>query len=446
MHAGVVAGQASSAESGDARARRYLDMSPSPSRLPLAERPSRRLGYVLSASIVGLTLFAAGAPSALYERYSRLWGFSTVVLTLVFGIYAVGVLAVLLLGGRLSDDIGRRPVLIGALITLLGMMVLFMLAKSVVWLFVARAGQGVATGALLSASSAAMLDLHPERDSASVGFANGLASSIGIALGVFISTVLVQIAPVPLLAPYVPVFVLVIVALVGVIRMPEPVTERTGLRLRLERPSVPRDIRGQFLLASLTVISTWSVGGLLMSLGPELVVKLFHTTNDVVAGLPFVVLSAAAAAGQFVFQRARTWVMASGGALTLALGLLMIVASAALGVPALLILGTVAGGIGFGGAFMGGLRTLSAVIPAMHRAAVMAGFYIVAYLGLSVPAVLVGLTVKPLGVESAFEIFGGTATAIALLVTFEAWRTRPTERSVAGSSLAGVGVAGSEAA
>lgn len=409
-------------------------------------RLSPRLAYALTASIVALTLYAAGAPAALYVRYSQMWGFSTVVLTLVFGIYAIGVLAVLLLAGRLSDDIGRRPVLIGALLTLAAMMVLFMLSRSVVWLFIARAGQGVATGALLSASSAAMLDLHPRRDAAGVGFMNGLMTSTGIALGALISTLLVQMAPAPLVSLYVLVVLMVLVALLGVIAMPEPVIRNTHLRLQLERPSVPRQLRREFLLASLTVIATWSVGGLLMSLGPELVAKLLHTTNDIVAELPFVVLSVAAVAGQFVFVRTRTWVMASYGALTLALGLLMIVASAALGVPFLLILGTVVGGFGFGGAFLGGLRTLSAVIPATQRAAVMAAFYIVAYMALSVPAVLVGFTIGPLGVEAAFEVFGGSVTVIALLVALESWRTRPSEELIAAGPLVAVGVAGSETA
>src|SRR3954468_22759855 len=92
--------------------------------------------YALVAAIIGLALFASGTPSPLYATYRELWGFSPVVLTLIYAVYAFGVLATLILAGRLSDEIGRRPVLLAALATLMATTVLFMLADSVAWLFV----------------------------------------------------------------------------------------------------------------------------------------------------------------------------------------------------------------------------------------------------------------------------------------------------------------------
>src|SRR5690242_7977408 len=77
------------------------------------------VAYALSAAIIGAALFASVAPSPLYQTYAHLWGFSSVVLTLVFGTYALGVLAALLLAGRVSDLVGRRPVLAIALSALL---------------------------------------------------------------------------------------------------------------------------------------------------------------------------------------------------------------------------------------------------------------------------------------------------------------------------------------
>src|SRR5688572_15358666 len=134
-----------------------------------------RLAYAHVAAVIGLALFASGTPSPLYGTYAELWGFSPVVLTLVYATYAFGVLTSLVLAGRLSDEVGRRPVLIAALATLLLTTVLFMLADSVVWLFVARGLQGLATGLALSAAAAALLDLHPRRDPAGVGLTNGIA-------------------------------------------------------------------------------------------------------------------------------------------------------------------------------------------------------------------------------------------------------------------------------
>jgi Ca2+/Na+ antiporter len=106
----------------------------------------------------------------------------------------------------------------------------------------------------------------------------------------------------------------------------------------------------------------------------------------------------------------------------------LIVVAAAANSGATYLAGSVLGGIGFGVAFLGGLRALVAVIPHELRAAVMSSFYIVAYASLSVPAVLAGIVVTHLGLQSTFETFGSVVSAIALIVAFEAWRTRPAAR------------------
>src|SRR5262245_66646515 len=94
-------------------------------------------GYWLAASVVGLGLLASLTPSPLYRTYSVLWHFSPLTLTLIYATYAFGVLASLLLAGGVSDDVGRRPVLLVALSGLAGSTVLFLLADSAAWLFFA---------------------------------------------------------------------------------------------------------------------------------------------------------------------------------------------------------------------------------------------------------------------------------------------------------------------
>jgi protein-S-isoprenylcysteine O-methyltransferase Ste14 len=59
----------------------------------------------------------------------------------------------------------------------------------------------------------------------------------------------------------------------------------------------------------------------------------------------------------------------------------------------------------------------------------MAAFYIVAYASLSVPAVVAGIVVTHLGLQSTFEVFGSIVAGIAMIVALEAWRTRPRSRT-----------------
>lgn len=384
-----------------------------------------QVAYALVGSVIGLALFASATPSPLYGIYRDLWGFSPVVLTLVYATYAFGVLAALLLAGRVSDEVGRRPVLLVALGALLATSVLFMLADSVAWLFVARGLQGLATGLALGAASAALLDLHPRRDPSGVGLTNGVASAGGIGLGVLVSATLVQLLPAPRVLPYVVLFVLFAIVFTGALLMPEPIAARSRLRLTPQRPSVPPGVRRPFLLAALAVLSSWSVGGLFLSLGPQLSATLFDTTNHIVTGISIFVLAACGSAAQLLFGRRAPWVGAAGGSVALAAGTAIIVVAASTDSAALLLVGSVVGGAGFGLAFLGALRALSAAIPPDHRAAVMSAFYVVAYMSLSIPAVLAGIGVTPLGLESTFEILGSVAAALALVVAVEAWRTRP---------------------
>ena len=386
------------------------------------------VAYALAAGVIGLGLFASVTPSPLYRSYAGQWHFGPVTLTLVYATYAFGVLTTLLLAGRVSDDVGRRPVLLVALATLALSSLVFMFADSVTWLFVARGIQGLATGAALSAAGAALLDLHPRRDPAAVSLANGVASAGGLALGILLSSSLVQLGDAPLVLPYVVLLTLFVIAFIGAYLMPEPVENRRRFRFTVERPSVPAQVRQPFLLASLAVLASWSIGGLFFSLGPQLGARLFDTSNVVVDGIGIVTLAGSAALAQLLLGRTPAWVGASAGSVALAAGIGLIVISAAVGSSLIFLTGSIAGGIGFGLAFLGGLRTLVASIPTQHRAAVLSAFYVVAYASLSIPAILAGITSTHLSLTTTFETFGTVAAAIALVVAVEAWRTRPARR------------------
>jgi MFS family permease len=392
---------------------------------------SPRLAYALAGSVIGLALFASVTPSPLYGTYSELWGFSPAVLTLVFATYAFGVLTTLMLAGRVSDEVGRRPVLLVALGSLLVTTVVYMLAQSVVWLFVARGLQGLATGLAVAAASAALLDLHPRRDPAGAGLANGVASAAGLGLGMLVSSSAVEWLPAPRVIPYVVLFVLFAIAFTGALLMPEPVEHRTRLRLTPQRPGVPPVVRRPFLLAGLGVLSSWSIGGLFFSLGPALSALIFDTSNHFVTGLSVVLLAGSGAISQLAFGRTAPWLGTSVGSIALAIGLLLIVVASAEDSAALLLAASLLSGTGFGVAFLGSLRQLVGAIPNEHRAEVMSAFYVVAYSSLSVPAILAGILVTPLGLQTTFEIFGSVVAAIALVLAFEAWRTRPQQRRVA---------------
>jgi MFS family permease len=203
------------------------------------------------------------------------------------------------------------------------------------------------------------------------------------------------------------------------------VRDRKPLRLTLERPHVPAAVRTPFVLAALAVLSSWSIGALFFSLGPQLAGALFHSSNAIADGSGIVVLASAAIVGQLLTGRSAPWIATSAGSLALSAGIVLIAIAAGTGSSAAYVVGSLLGGFGFGAAFLGGLRALVTKIPPEHRAAVMSAFYVAAYASLSVPAIIAGVAVSHISLQSTFEIFGSGVAAIGLVVAFEAWRTRP---------------------
>jgi MFS family permease len=373
------------------------------------------LAFALVGGIIALALFASATPTPLYDDYAARWDFSTVTLTSVYATYAVGVLTSLLLVGRLSDELGRRPVLIAALVALLGSTILFMAAGSVAWLFAARGLQGLATGAALGAAGAALIDLEPHGDARRAALVNGVGSAAGIGLGALVSSILVQVAPDPRFTPFAVLFLLFSVALAGTLALPEPVARVERPRIRPQWPRVPRTVRNPFMIASGGVIASYAIGGLFLSLAPALAESELHSTSHLAGGATVFALAGGGALSQALFHRLDADRAIAGGLVALAAGMAAIGASLSVGSGALFLAGALAGGAGFGIAFMGAVRIVSAAAPPDHRAAVMSAFFVVAYLSLSVPAVLAGLTVGSLGLEPTFRIFGAAVIVVALL-------------------------------
>ena len=136
-----------------------------------SHRLSGRPAVFVLASVIVALLASSAAPTPLYAIYQARWHFTPITTTVVFGVYAMAVLAALLTLGKLSDHVGRRPVLLTAIAVHAGSLVIFATATGVPALLSARVVQGLSTGAALGAIGAAMLDMDRELGT----FANAVA-------------------------------------------------------------------------------------------------------------------------------------------------------------------------------------------------------------------------------------------------------------------------------
>ena len=368
------------------------------------------------AAVIAVAFYASATPSPLYGVYQARWHFSTPVLSLVYATYAVGVLVSLLLVGSLSDQTGRRPVLAWSLAGLLVSAVIFTAASSVAWLFVARALQGLATGAALGAAGAALIDLHPTANTRTAALVNGVVALGGLGIGALLSSALVQYLPAPRVVPFLVVAAMIVLLLGLVSAMPEPVSRQGRTVIRPQRPGVPPETRGPFALAALGVIGSWSIAGVYLALGPALAGHLLQTHNELAGGAAAAALMGAGALAQITGRNLPNRTLTVAGSALVAVGMALTATAVAVGSAPFFLAASALAGIGFGLAFMGALRHLSAAIPPDRRAEVMSAFYVVGYLSLALPAVAAGIVAGAVGLAETFELFSAGVVMIALLV------------------------------
>jgi MFS family permease len=243
---------------------------------------SRNAAFYLLASITVSFLAGSSAPTPLYASYQAQWGFSPITVTVIFGIYAISVLAALLSAGRLSDHLGRRPVLIAATAVQAATMVIFATASGVGDLVLARIIQGMATGAALGAVGAGMIDLNKERGAT----ANAVAPAFGTATGAMLSGFLVQYLPAPSHLVYAVLCVIFVLQGIGVALMADTITPARGALASLKpHLNLPAATRGPLLLALPVLVASWALAGFYGSLGPMLVRAMLGVGSALLGGL-----------------------------------------------------------------------------------------------------------------------------------------------------------------
>jgi MFS family permease len=368
------------------------------------------------AVILGLLLFASSAPSPLYVVYQAEWGFSAITLTSVFAVYAVGLLAALVVAGSVSDHAGRRPTLLIALAIEIVGMLLFAEAQGVAWLFAARTLQGVATGIAMGAISAALLDLQPDA-SPRLGALLGVAAPLaGLAAGALGAGLLVQHAPDPTRLVYWLLLGAFMMAIVVAAAIPETV-RRDGPWLHALRPgiAVPASLRVAFVATIPCLMASWALGGLVLSLGPSLTASVLGNTSHVAGGLPIFIMAGVSALASVGLRDAHARSTARGGLAALIVGIVLTLLSLHLGSLALFLAGAATAGLGFGPAFAGAFRALSNRAAADQRAGLVSAILAVSYLAFSLPAVAAGAAVTAIGLHATADVYGIVLIVIAAL-------------------------------
>lgn len=356
---------------------------------PRGLRLPSTVAFALLVSIVVSFLAGSSAPTPLYRTYQSEWGFSPMAITVVFGIYAVAVLMALLTAGTLSDHVGRRPVLVVALILQAAVMVIFATAGGVPVLLVAR---------------------------------------------------VVQFLPAPTHLVYLVLLGIFIVQALGVALMSETSAPMPGALASL-RPhvGVPPVVRRPLLVAVPALVAVWSLGGFYASLGPDLVREVTGSSSPVLGGAALFVLAGFSALTVLVLRATppRAVMFLSTVALITGVGITLVAVALTSGV--VFFIGTAVGGVGFGAGFQGAMRTVLPLAAPHESSGVLSAIWVLSYLALGLPAIVAGFLVVHGGgfLTTTWEYGIAVMVLAALALAGLAWRRghRPDRQVTTGDQL-----------
>jgi MFS family permease len=398
----------------------------------------RRLGFAAAAFALAVTMLGTTLPTPLYGLYRERFGFSELMITVIFATYAAGVIASLLLFGRLSDQIGRRRVLLPGLVFSALSAVCFLTANGLPLLLAGRVLSGLSAGIFTGSATATLIDLAPAGRRGRATLVAAMANMGALGTGPLLAGLLSQWAGSPLRLTFWVDLALLVPAAIGIWAMPEPIISTSRARLRPQALRVPREMRSTFIDAALAGSAGFAVLGLMTAVTPDFLGQELGVTNRAIVGLVVFALFAASLAGQLALEVIPERAAIPSGAAALIAGMGALALSLAISSLALLVLGAVIAGFGQGLSFRGGLTQVNERSPAAQRGTVASAFFVVMYIAISLPVIGEGVLAQAVGLRTAGLTFAAVIAALSAGVLIRVARThRGTGHAAAtGGSLA----------
>jgi MFS family permease len=373
----------------------------------------------VSAGVVAHTLWTSAAPSMAYRLYAQQWHLDHTVTTAIFAIYPIVVVTVLLGFGGLSDHIGRRAAMLTGLGASLAGTVLFALAPDVIWLFAGRALMGIGVGLTAGPSTAAVVEfsrcgIDPNRAAriTTVSQATGFASAL------LLGGALTEYAPWPTRLSFWVLAALLSLLFAATWFMPR---QTTGVisRWRPAVPSIPKPVRKAFVIAALAMMTAYTHGVLVLSLGGQVAHDLVGSPNAFVNGAVLSVFPIVLGAVGILARRLRPPRAMILGAACSAAGMGLLTMSVARHELPVLLLATAISGAGYSLLFGSALEVINRAAPPHHRGRVLSALYLLAYLSLGVVALILGAVATTKGLGIAVDL-GACTIGVLSLATFVA--------------------------
>lgn len=365
-------------------------------------RVSHGAGFWIVATTFLLVMAYSTVPTPLYALYQARDGFPVSTITVIFAAYAVGVVFSLFFVGHISDWVGRRRMLLIAILISALSAVLFLLWSSVEGLIVARVVNGVSIGVLTATATAHLGELRavarPDENSIVAASVAGASNLGGLALGPLIGGLFAEFLPNPLVLPHAVFLVALVIAAIVMVSVPETVEQsEPRRRYRPQRLAVPASSRGAFIAAGFGAFAGFALLGLFTSLAPTILIGTFDAPDHLLAGVTTFSVFGAAALGQVLLARLPLQRQLLIAAVSCGIGLAAVAAGAVLPQLGVFLVGGVIAGLGVGVLFKSAIATAGSLADPARRGETLSLVFLIAYCGLALPVLAIGfaLTFAP---------------------------------------------------
>jgi MFS family permease len=374
---------------------------------------SRSASFRVSAGVVAHTLWTSAAPAMVYRIYAEEWHLAVTTTTAIFAIYPIVVVLTLLGFGDLSDHIGRRATMLIGLAASLAGVFAFAVAPDVVWLFAGRALMGIGVGLTASPSTAAMVEFSAPGQSQRAASVAAAAQAAGFAAALLLGGALVEYAPLPTRLTFWLLFAVLAGLFVATWGLPREIGANGG-NWRIRTPSVPRSLRGSFILASLAVLTAYTHGVLILSLGGQVAHDLVGSSNAFVNGATLSLFAIVSGIVGVAAKRLSPRTAMISGALASAAGVGLLALAAARHALPIYLAATAIAGIGYSLLFFAGLATINAVATPQHRGGILGALYLLAYLSMGTVALVLGFVARSTTLGLAIDVGTGVIALLSL--------------------------------
>lgn len=391
----------------------------SPTHSPNRNLSRPRLTFV-SAVVALVAVFAAvGSTIPLFNIYRVENGFTNADISLTVVAYSAATIGVLLVFGRLSSHIGRRPTAIASIGLLVVGCLLLLEVDHIGILIAGRLTMGLGAGLAGSSLTAYIVDAAPPKPAWLASVASSQTVMLGLAVGAVTSGALVQFGPWPRNLIFLVMIVLLLVSAVLLAVSSETVMRRPGVwRSLCPSIRVPSRIMPLLPVAAAVLLATWATGAFYQAFVPALVEDQLHATSPLILGLVFAVYMGPSAFGAPLGGRFTPATAQRIGMIAFLIGWIGILLAIADGLLLLFIVATIVAGTAQGIAISAATRGLLVGSSPANRAPIFSVVYLLSYSGATIPSLIsseLSNVVSVPDIALGYGVFALIGTAITIV-------------------------------